>query len=117
MRFRVAQPLRGTRYEHVVERILGVGAELDASRGGVLFKVLDVARSGDRHDKIAARQKPGKAKLCRGTVFRRGMGFQLLDKRQVTLQVVALEARHPTPRVALAQGVERRDRAGQKAPT
>src|ERR1700721_3836876 len=98
----------------MVERVLGVGLELDGGSRSVLLEVMDMARPGGRHDEIALRQQPREAKMRRGAALGRGMRLQFLDQRQIAGEVVALEARHPAARVALAQRVERGDVAGEK---
>ena len=72
-----------------------------------------MAGAGDRHDIRRARQHPGERQLRRCAVLGRGMGLQLLDQRQITAQIMALQSRHIAARVAGAQRRNIGDVAGQ----
>src|SRR5690349_3414903 len=99
----------------MAERILGIGREADAGRRGVLLQAMDMARAGDWDDEWAPRQQPGERELRRGAALGRGMRLQFLDQAEIALQVLRLETRHAAACIALAQPVEARHAAGQKA--
>jgi hypothetical protein len=78
---RVAVAGGGAGPEDVVERVLGIGGDMQPSRGGVFLEAMDMARPGDRHDEPPARQYPGQRQLGRGAALSRGMRLPRLRVR------------------------------------
>ena len=71
-------------------------------------------RAGDRDDVGGARQHPGECQLRRSGILGCGMSLQLLEQRQVTLQVFTLKPWHVAASVAGAQRRHIGDIAGQE---
>jgi hypothetical protein len=68
-------------------------AQLDAVGGGVLLDTRDPLGSGDRRDVVALLEQPGQRHLRRCGTRLGGDGLDLIDYTQITLEVLAAEAR------------------------
>ena len=100
---------RGAGREERVDARQRRRVERDVRRARVLLDVRDALAARQRDDVVAAREQPREGEL-RGAhaVLARERG-ELVDEREVALEVAAVEARHAPPQIVLrrARCVER----------
>src|SRR5467141_1459597 len=84
--------LTGGRRE-VVQPFDLLGAQLDAVGGGVLLDAGNPLGAGNRSDVVTLCEQPGQSDLCRCCSRLSGNGSDLVNNAQITLEVLAGEAR------------------------
>jgi hypothetical protein len=106
--------LTGGRCE-VVQPVDLLGAQRDAVGGGVLLDPSNPLGARNRSDVITLREQPGQRELRRCGSHFSGDGSDLVHDAQITLEVLAGEARVGLAPVVVGELLGRADLAGEEA--